>query len=341
MSFIGKIRLGALLSAALVAGTLSAQAETVKFAHVDGEGDLLQNTYWTWTEVFSSSLGAQTAGKYDVEVYPNGQMGDLESLAEQNARGILQMVGGLNAGHISSYAPIASVLELPYSFPSTAIARKVLDGDFGKSLSDKIAEASGIRILSYLPSAFRNFSSSTKMIKTPADMVGMKMRTQQIPIHVEMVKALGASPTPIAWAELYSALQTGVVDGQENAPYTMLMANLQEVQKYYTLDHHLVNMPLITINEDYWKSLPAEDKKAFEAASAEATFAMLGVIAAKESQDLAKIRAAGIEIYQPNAAEFKQFVDAAQSPVAEILSKEIGSEIIEELKAAVAKAQAE
>ncbi len=341
MSFIGKIRVGALVSATLVAATLSVQAETVKFAHVDGEGDLLQNTYWTWTEVFSSSLNAQTAGKYNVEVYPNGQMGDLESLAEQNARGTLQMVGGLNAGHIASYAPIASVLELPYSFPSTAIARKVLDGDFGKSLSDKIAETSGIRILSYLPSAFRNFSSSTKMIKTPADMVGMKMRTQQIPIHVEMVKSLGASPTPIAWAELYSALQTGVVDGQENAPYTMLMANLQEVQKYYTLDHHLVNMPLITINEDYWKSLPAEDKKAFETASAEATFAMLGVIAAKESQDLAKIRAAGVEIYQPNAVEFKQFVDAAQSPVAAILSKEIGSEIIEELKAAVAKAQAE
>lgn len=341
MTILRNLRFGAFASAAIFLGALNAQAETVRFAHVDGEGDLLNNTYWTFTEVFSSDLSNLTHGKYDVEVFPNGQMGDLESLAEQNARGTLQMVGGLNAGHIAAYAPIASVLELPYSFPSTAIARDVLDGDFGKSLSDKIAEESGIRILSYLPGAFRNFSSSTKLIKSPADMEGMKIRTQQIPLHVEMVKALGASPTPIAWAELYSALQTGVVDGQENAPYTMLMANLQEVQKYYTLDHHLVNMPLITINEDFWQSLSDEDRKAFEEASANATFAMLGVITAKESQDLAKIRDAGVEIYQPTAEEFQQFVDAAQAPVAKLLSEEIGQEIIDELKAAVAKAQAD
>ncbi|SNY93601.1 tripartite ATP-independent transporter solute receptor, DctP family [Cohaesibacter sp. ES.047] len=341
MNFMKKARLGVTLSAALLLGAANAQADTVRFAHVDGEGDLLNNTYWTWTEVFSSDLSVLSNGKFDVEVFPNGQMGDLESLAEQNARGTLQMVGGLNAGHIASYAPIASVLELPYSFPSTAVAREVLDGKFGKSLSDKIAEQSGIRILNYLPAAFRNFSSSTKLIKSPADMVGMKIRTQQIPIHVEMVKALGASPTPIAWAELYSALQTGVVDGQENAPYTILMANLQEVQKYYTLDHHLVNMPLITINEDYWQGLSDEDKTSFERAAANATFAMLGVITAKESQDLAKIRDAGVEIYQPNAEEFQQFVDAAQAPVAKILAKEIGQDIIDELKASVAEATAD
>ena len=341
MTFLRKMRFGAVASIALMLGAATAQADTVRLAHVDGEGDLLNNTYWTWTEVFSSVLDAQTSGKFEVEVFPSGQMGDLESLAEQNVRGSLQIVGGLSAGHIAAYAPIASVLEMPYTFPSTALARKVMNGSFGASLSDKIAEKSGVRILSYLPSAFRNFSSSTKMIKSPADMVGMKMRTQQIPIHVEMVKALGASPTPIAWAELYSALQTGVVDGQENAPYTMLMANLQEVQKFYTLDHHLINMPLITINEDYWQGLSDEDKKAFEYAASEATFAMLGVITAKESQDLAKIRAAGVEIYQPTPAEFQQFVDAAQKPVADILAEQVGQEIIDELKAAVAAAQAE
>ncbi|WBU53808.1 TRAP transporter substrate-binding protein [Paracoccus sp. SCSIO 75233] len=338
MSYFQGMRLGAVAACALMVGAMSAGAEVVRFAHVDGEGDLLNNTYWTYTEVFSSSLSAATDGKYEVEVFPNGQMGDLESLAEQNVRGSLQIVGGLNAGHVAAYAPIASVLELPYSFPSTAVAREVLNGEFGDNLSDKIAEASGVRILSYLPSAFRNFSSSTKMIKSPADMVGMKIRTQQVPIHIAMVEALGASPTPIAWAELYSALQTGVVDGQENAPYTMLMANLQEVQKYYTLDHHLINMPLITINEDYWQALPDEDKTAFQNAADEAAFAMMGVIAAKESQDLAVIRDAGVEIYQPTAEEFQQFVDAARQPVAELLAETTGQEIIDELTAAVAAA---
>ncbi|MBT9384410.1 TRAP transporter substrate-binding protein [Pseudooceanicola sp. CBS1P-1] len=338
LSTFGRRAVAALLLSAL---PVLAQADVVRFAHVDGEGDLLKNPYWTYTEVFSNALETATAGKYEVQVFPNGQLGDLESLAEQNARGSLQMVGGLGAGHLAAYAPVASVLELPYSFPSLAVARKVMNGPFGQKLADQIAEQSGIRILSYLPTAFRNFSSSTKQIKTPEDMKGMKIRTQQVPIHVKMVESLGASPTPIAWSELYSALQTGVVDGQENAPYTMLMANLQEVQKYYTLDHHLVNMVLITINEDYWQSLSDEDKAAFKAANEEATFAMLGVITAKESQDLAQMRKAGVEIYQPTPAEFQQFVDAAQKPVADLLAEKVGEDVIDELKAAVAEAQAQ
>jgi TRAP-type C4-dicarboxylate transport system substrate-binding protein len=170
-------------------------------------------------------------------------------------------------------------------------------------------------------------------------MVGLKMRTQQVPIHIKMVEALGASPTPIAWAELYSALQTGVVDGQENAPYTMLLANLQQVQKYYTLDHHLINMPLITINEDFYKSLSEEDRAIFEYASSEATFAMLGIITAKESQDLKTISEAGVEIYQPTPQEFQMFVDKVQKPIADMLSAEVGAELIAELQKAVADAQ--
>lgn len=317
----------------------SADAQTVvRFGHVDGEGDLLANPYWAYTEVFSSIVSTQTEGRYQIQVFPNGQLGDLESLLEQNVRGSLQIVGGLNAGHVAAYAPAAQVLEMPYTFPTTEVAREVLDGDFGKKLSDTVAEQSGVRILNYLPSAFRNFSNSVRPIRTPEDMVGLKIRTQQVPIHIAMVEALGASPTPIAWAELYSALQTGVVDGQENAPYTMLLANLQEVQKYYTLDHHLINMPLITINEDFYQGLSDEDRAAFDYAGRSATFAMLGIIAAKESQDLKVITDAGVEIYQPTAEEFQAFVDKTQQPISDLLSAQVGAELIEELRAAIADA---
>lgn len=317
-----------------------AQAQTiVRFGHVDGEGDLLANPYWTFTEVFGSTVKTQTNGRYEIQVFPSGQLGDLESLLEQNVRGSLQIVGGLNAGHVGAYAPAAQVLEMPYTFPTTEVAREVLNGEFGKTLSDTIAEKSGVRILSYLPSAFRNFSNSVRPIRTPEDMVGLKIRTQQVPIHIKMVELLGASPTPIAWAELYSALQTGVVDGQENAPYTMLLANLQQVQKYYTLDHHLINMPLITINEEFYKSLSDEDRAIFDFAAREATFAMLGIIAAKESQDLKVIADAGVEIYQPTPAEFQMFVDKVQLPIAEMLAEQVGAELIADLQAAVKAAQ--
>ncbi|PST22466.1 C4-dicarboxylate ABC transporter substrate-binding protein [Mesorhizobium plurifarium] len=317
-----------------------ADAQTVvRFGHVDGEGDLLANPYWAFTEVFGSMLKAQTNGRYELQVFPNSQLGDLESLLEQNVRGSLQMVGGLNAGHVAAYAPAAQVLEMPYTFPNTEVARKVLSGPYGKKLADTVAEQGGVRILSYLPSAFRNFSNSKHPIRTPEDMAGMKIRTQQVPIHIKMVESLGASPTPIAWAELYSALQTGVVDGQENAPYTILLANLQEVQKYYTLDHHLINMPLITINEEFYQGLSEEDRAAFDYAAREASFAMLGIITAKESQDLKTIAKAGVEIYQPTKEEFGKFVEKAQGPVSEMLVKEVGAELVDELRAAVAEAQ--
>lgn len=325
---------------ALGAFVAPASAENIRIATVDGEGDLLDNVYWTYTEVFNSVLKARTGGEYQLQVFPNGQLGDLESLLEQTSRGSLQVVAGISAGHLQAYTQSAAVLEMPYIFPSTQLAREVMDGKFGDMLADRIAEEAGVRIISYLPSAFRNFSSSTKMIKSPEDMVGMKMRTQQIPIHLAMVEALGANPTPIAWAELYSALQTGVVDGQENAPYTMLMANLQEVQKYYTLDHHLINMPIVAMNEDYYQSMPDEVKATIHQAADEAAFAMLGIIKAKESQDLKTIEAAGVEIYQPSPAEFQMFVDKVQAPVADILSGIVGQDLIDELKAAVAEAQA-
>ncbi len=326
---------------ALAGGLAAAQADTIRIGTVDGEGNLLDNVYWAYTEVFNSILKAQTGGEYELQVFPNGQLGDLESMLEQVARGSLQIVAGISAGHLQAYTDIAAVLEMPYVFPSTSVAREVMDGAFGKDLSDRIAADTGVRIISYLPSAFRNFSSSTKMIKSPEDMAGMKMRTQQIPIHVAMVEALGANPTPIAWSELYSALQTGVVDGQENAPYTMLMANLQEVQKFYMLDHHLLNMPIVAINEDYYQSLPDGVKASIDEAAGEAAFALLGIVKAKESQDLAVIEDAGVEIYQPSPEEFQMFVDKVQAPVETILADIVGQDLIDELKAAVADAQAE
>lgn len=343
MSFQTHSALAATLAAAvaLIAPQAASAQETIRFAHVDNEGDFLNNPYWVYTQVFDSLLSAQTGGRYALQVFPNSQLGDLESLAEQNVRGSIEMVGGLNAGHLAAYYPPAQVLELPYTFPTLEVAREVLDGPFGAQLSDSIAEGAGVRVLDYLPSAFRNFSNSVRPIRTPADMEGLKIRTQSVPIHLAMVEALGASATPIAWGELYNALQTGVVDGQENAPYTMLLANLQEVQSYYTLDHHLVNMPLITINEVFWEGLSPEDQEAFAYAGREASFAMLGVITAKEAQDMRVITDAGVEIYQPTPEEFQSFVDKVQGPVAEQFADKIGADLIADLNAAIADAQSQ
>ena len=334
--FIGQTTLSALLMAALALAAAPAMAQTiVKLAHTEAEGDLLKNPYWAFTEVFGRIIENETNGRYKVQVFPNKQLGDLESLAEQTARGSIQISAGISPGHLASFYPSIQVLEMPYTFPSLEVGRRVMNGKFGRELSDAVAERSGIRILAYLPSAFRSFTNSKRAIKTPQDMKGLKIRVQNIPIHVEMVKALGASATPIAWAELYNALQTGVVDGQENAPYTMLLANLQQVQKFYTLDKHLLNMPLIIINEKFFKGLSKEDRRAFDYAAREASFAVLGIIAAKESQDLKTITAAGVQIYSPSPAEFQKFVEATRGPILTVMKHKVHEKWITALLAAI------
>src|SRR5690606_32218883 len=121
------------------------------------------------------------------------------------------------------------------------------------------------------------------VIKSAQDMQGMKIRTMSIPVHMEIVKALGGSPTPIAFLELYSALQTGVVDGQENSAITVLGASLNEVQPYVTLDGHLLGLAFLTISEDWFQSLSDADKEACLKAGREASYAARGTVRFAES----------------------------------------------------------
>lgn len=319
-----------------------AQAQTiVKFATVDCEGDLIKCPYYAYTEVFNQVLTSGTNGRYELQVFPNSQLGDLGSLTEQTARGIVHMTAGQNAGQLAGYYPSIQIVEMPYTFPSLEVGRKIMWGSFGQELAGEVAKASGIRIISWLPSAFRNFSNNVRPIKTPSDMKGLKIRVQPVPIHLAMVGALGASGTPIAWGELYNALQTGVVDGQENAPYVVLLGKLQEVQKYYTLDGHLLNMPLVFINEEFYQGLSAQDRAVFDQASRAASFAMLGIVTAKETQDLKEISTAGIEIYKPNAEEFQQFVEATRGPVRKVLEESVDTIWFDKLDTALKQATAD
>ena len=311
------------------------ETKIVKLAHMEAQTDLLKTPYLALTSVFQGIVETETGGRYKVQIFPSGQLGDLRSMAEQVSRGVIDMSSGQNGGLLASFDPNMQILEMPYTFRTTEIGRLVLDGWFGRELSDELAAKSNIRILSYLPSSFRNFSNSKREIRSPADMRGLKMRTMQVPIHLEMVKALGAAPTPIAFEELYSALQTGVVDGQENAPYVVLMAKVQEVQKYYILDHHLLNTALFIVNEKFYKSLSPEDRRIFDYAARQAQFAFLGIITATESLDIKEIEKAGVKVYTPTAAEYAQFQSATKEPVLKVMKEKVEAKWIDKLYKAI------
>jgi TRAP-type transport system periplasmic protein len=323
----------------MAANCIAADQKVIKFAHGEGEIDILQHPYLAYTNVFKSVVEGQTGGRYKVEVYPNKQLGDYKSQAEQVSRGVIEISAGQNAGQLTTWSPAWTVTEIPYTIKNTEIGRHVFNGQFGRELSDEITAKANIRILSYLPSAFRSFWNSKKPIRSPEDMKGLKIRTMEIPIHMEMVRALGASPTPIAWSELYSALQTGVADGNENAPYTAILGKIYEVQKYFTLDNHLLNLALVIVNDKFYKSMTTQDQAVFEHAARQAELAFLGIVTAKEAQDLEFIAKSGVQIYTPTAAEYAQFQNATKEPVLKVVRQKVEEKWITKFFDAVKEAE--
>lgn len=327
------------------ANTAAAPAQkaeiVIKLGHPDTELGILESPYFSYSQVFKSIIETQTGGRIGVQVFPNSQLGDLRSMTEQTVRGDIQITAGISSALLTSYYPNIQVLDIPYTFRTTEIGRKVLTGEFGKELNEELAKKSGLRVISWLPSSFRSFSNNVREIRKPEDLKGLKIRTMQVPVHLAMIKALEANPTPIPFEELYSALQTKVVDGQENAPYTMLMVKLQEVQKYYTLDNHLLNASIVVMNEKFLKSLKPEDQQVVLYAAREAELAMLGVVAAKASGDLDTLTKAGVKIYNPTSAEFNAFRDKVQPFVLKELQGKVDQAWVDKLFKAIKQAEEE
>jgi tripartite ATP-independent transporter DctP family solute receptor len=244
--------------------------------------------------------------------------------------------GGTPAdGALAPFYANIQVLSIPYLFDSALTAYDVLDGEFGQKLFDDMAAKSGLRVIaSYDNGGYRNFSNSKRPIKTAADMKGLKIRTMDIPVHMEIVKALGASPTPIAFLELYSALQTSVVDGQENSAITMLGASLDEVQKYVTLDGHLLGMAFLTMSEKWFQTLSPEDQEACLKAGREASTAARGTVRYGESLAIETLKKSGVEVYTPTAEEMETF-KIAQEPAINWLKSNIDAKLVDDLLSTV------
>jgi tripartite ATP-independent transporter DctP family solute receptor len=323
-----------LLAIGALAGTAAAQ--TIRFAHVD-PAEWQSSKKGAAAEIFKNIVEGET--DLTVELFPAGALGNENELVQQAQEGVTQVV--MVSGAMSTICKPAQVLDIPYTFDSATTAWVVLDGDFGKELAQKCLDETGLRTLGYGETGFRNFTNNEREIKTPADMAGLKFRVQPIPLYVEMVKGLGAEPTPIAWSELPNALATGVVDGQENPVGVIYNNKLHNLQKYMTLDGHVYAADFLLINEELFQSLtPAE----------QAVVARAGKIAAamgraiqqfNTAEGVTKVSDEGMVVYSPTAEELALFREKAQPAVKEWLTGELGDDKgwIEKLDAAIAAAQ--
>lgn len=306
-------------------------------------GDAADGSYATVDNgalTFKRLVEARSDGRIKVEIYPNCQLGSEREMFESAMMGTTQMTL-CSTAPLAGWFPEVSALSIPYLFDSSVVALKVLDGDFGSDFNKLLIKKTGLRFLSYAHIGFRNFTNNVRPIKTPADMKGLKIRTRENPVEMEIVKSLGASPTPIAWGELYTALQQGVVDGEENPTSMIQVAKLYEVQKYLTLDGHVFGVEPFTINEKFYQSLP-EDLRYIVADSARiGAMAYRGLLEFGNALDIQDLTKKGMIIYAPTPEEIAKFKEATQEPVIKFLAKEIGNEWIDKLLKAIEVAKKE
>jgi len=316
----------------------AASAVEIKLGHVD-PADVCVSKKGAAGATFKGLVEGATGGNVIVKVFPSSQLGNERELIEGTKIGTIQM--SFVSGAIAGFYKEAQVLDIPYLFSSGPVAWKVMDGPFGQEMAADILQKTGMRVLAYGETGFRNFTNSNHPIKSPADMKGLKIRVMETPVYVNMVKALGAAPTPIAWSEVYTALQQKVVDGQENPVATIMQAKLYEVQKYLTLDGHSYGVDFFLINDKFYRSLPEETQQIIKTSAVTSALVGRGIQTLNSATGISELQAKGMEVYAPNKAEAAQFKAATQKPVIDYVEKQIGRAWIDKLFKAIKEAEAD
>src|SRR6056297_374987 len=276
-----------LILALLITASLTVMAQdskVLKLSHLNPQQPKEVATA-AMAEVFKSMVESGTNGSIEVELYPNGVLGNERESMEQVQNNVTQSYIA-SGGGMATFYPKFSIVNIPFSITNYSVAYEVYDGEFGQDMAADIEEETGFKVLGFGESGgFFQLSNSERPIRTPEDMEGLKFRTMTIPIHMEFMRSLGATPTPIAWAELYTALQTGVVDGQHNPVPIIKIGKLEEVQDYLTLTNHMYTPYVWVLNSDFYSSLSSEEQVVVEEAARVANLAGRGVNRLIEASD--------------------------------------------------------
>ncbi len=249
---------------------------------------------------FGDLMAEKTGGQVEVQLFPAGQLGGEVDLTQQTSIGSLQVVATGVTG-FDTY----DLLFLPYVFKNSDHMFKVLRGDIGQQWADQWAKKAGIRTIGYIERSPRNLTTTkTKVIK-PQDAQGLKIRTPQVECMLATWEAVGAKPTPMAFPEVFTSLQTGVIDGQENPVELIYNSAFYEVQKYLMLTKHVLMPFLVGMNDKFWQGLPPDVKTKLHDSMRQAEAYGQKLVAEKEADYLAKLKAKGMEVVDPDLAAFR------------------------------------
>jgi TRAP-type transport system periplasmic protein len=318
-----KLALGLALPALLLAGTASAEigSHTLKFAAANNKG----HPQVTGMEKFAEIVKEKSGGKIEVKLFPGGVLGgDVQTVSALQG-GVVEMLV-LNAGILASNVKAFGAVDLPFLFNSGEEADKVMDGPFGESLLQKLPDT-GLVGLAYWELGFRNLTNNRHAVTKLEDIKGLKIRTLQSPIPIELFNGLGANAVPLPYTELYTALETGTVDGQENPAANIINAKFYEVQKYMTLSRHQYNPQVVLISKKFWDGLNDEEKAVLQSAATEARDFQRQVSRETDSKAIEEIKATGMQVDELSPEETQKLRDAVK-PLIDKFSAEIGAETV-------------
>lgn len=295
----------------------------IKLGHVEPED---RSTHKACVE-FKDYVEAQSGGNITVEIYPNGQLGNDRQMVEAVTLGTIQLTIPATSV-LTTYDQKFGVLDMPFVFNDADTAFKALDGDLGKTL-DAILPTVGLMNLGYGYNGARSMSNNVHPINEPKDLKGMKMRVMESPVFIDLFKTLGANPTPMAFGEVYTGLQQGTVEAQENSPSLVYSMKFNEVQKYYSLTGHVQGILAYIVNKDWFEALAADQQKIVTEGARKF---LVESQRQKELDDTAmfldKLAAGGMIINEITPENHQKFVDALK-PMYETYSEKIGKDMFD------------
>ena len=307
-------------------GDKKAESITLKLGHIQSEQDLWQ----IGSLKFKEEVEKLSDGKIKVEIYPNSTLGGDRDLAEGMKMGTVDFA--LIAGVLGNFDKSISILELPYLFRTHDEYDKIVNGAIGEEIVGNVLKSSGIKILNWWDRGPRH-TTSNKPINTPEDLAGLKIRVPEIPAMVSTWKAMGATPTPMAWSEVYTGLQQHTIDAQENPIPFIYGGRIQEVQQYINLTAHKYEYVTLAMSDKKFKSLSKEQQDIILKAADTATDYENNLVLS-ETEKLLKdmVDKNGIIVVKPNIEPFAELAIPAHMPYAESIGmgdllKRINSEL--------------
>lgn len=310
------------LAFAMPASGASAEPLRIRLAHV-----LADTHSWNIAALgFSEDVAAETQGRVQVEIFPFGQLGSERDIVEGMQIGTIQ-AGIVGSGSFQSVEPRMGLVELPYAWPSRQAAFDALDGDLGQALDAMMLER-GIVVLAWWENGYRHVTTRDTPIRSPADLLGLRIRVTPDKVRLDTFRALGAEPAPLAFNELYSALQQGLFDGQENPLSVIESSSLFEVQHHLALTGHIWGAACLSISRATWDRIKPADQAVLRVAAARWRDAQRDMIARSEDATLKALAANGMMIEIVDTAPFR----AATAPIWEDWLALYGPELVALLK---------